>query len=391
MSMNRHRILVPVLLAALLSLSGPAARLEARGRGKAKVKPPAFPAHIVLVIFGGGVRGQDLGDPQRTPTLAAMAARGRRVEKVVSGAPDGYAATARILTGNAALVDGSKKPRPAQPTICEIVRAGLHLPREKVWYVSYEGGDQLHLAYSAHPKYGAVFRPGEAYGEGAFAQPLASFLEVMGRPLPMEPGVWTPLRRLRSLSRRAASVWLPRGVDVGLPASERVERALLRELDRKALLNRGPNPRDEQAVRAALTVLAIHRPVLTVVRLGEAAQAQASYEAYLRVLAADDGGVARLRAAVAADARMAGRTTFVVLADRGRDAAPDAGGRLGAQDASKQRAWVPVIIDGPGLKRRRGRSPERSIDDVAPSIAHLLGLAAEHATGHAWLDLLRGR
>jgi len=389
--MSRRRTPVPLyaLLAALLALSGPMPRGEARG-GKKKAAP-AFPKHVVLVILGGGVRPGDMADASLMPTLAAMAARGRRVEKVVSNAPDGYAAAARILTGNAALVDGSKKERPANPTLCEIARAGLHLPREKVWYVSFEGGDQLHLAYSSHASYGAVVRPGEAYGEGVFAQPLASFLEVFGRPLPMEAEAWPPLRRLRLLSRQAASIWLPKTVEAGLPRSERVERALLRELDRKALLLPGPNPRDEQAVRAALTVLEIHRPVLLVVRLGEAAQAQASYAAYRRVLAANDAGLARLQKAVAADATMAGSTTFVVLGDRGRDAEPDERGRLGAADASKQRAWVQVVLEGPGLKRRRGRTPARSIDDVAPSIAHLLGLESEHTTGRAWLDLLRAR
>ena len=71
------------------------------------------------------------------------------------------------------------------------------------------------------------------------------------------------------------------------------------------------------------------RPILTVVRLGEAEQAQVSLERYRAVLAANDAGIGRLRAAVAAEERMAGRTLFLVVGDRGRNEQPEAGGALG--------------------------------------------------------------
>ncbi len=386
--MSCCRALVLCLLSAVVGSGGFA---HARGGAKAKAKPPAFPSHVVLVILGGGVRASDMADVELMPTLAAMADSGRRVDKIASGATESYGAAARILTGNAAVVAGSTTARPAHPTVCEYVREAQDLPQEQVWYVSYEGEDQLHLAHSTHAQYGAAYRPGEAFGMGPFAQPLESFLEVLGRPVPMEPETWEQLRHLRKLSRHAMSVWLPKTVDAGSPKAERTERALLRELDRKALLNRGPNPRDELAFRAALTVLEIHRPVLTVVRLGEAEQAQGSYDIYRTVLAANDRGIARLRKAVAADAKMAGRTTFVVVADRGRDEKPGPKGRLGAADASKQRGMVAAIIEGPGLRRRRGKTPARSIDDITPSVGHLLGIKTEHATGRPWLDLLNER
>lgn len=386
--MNRLRL--ALLLSALLLL-GPAASVQARGGKAKKPRPPAFPSHVVLVIVGGGVRTQDLLDETLMPTVAAMASSGHVVRKVVSNASNGYTAAARLLTGSTRAVDGSAKSRPALPTLCEIVRAQRELPREKVWFVSFEGGDQLHLAHSSDAHHGAVFAPSIAYGQGAFAQPLASFLETLGRPVPLEPETWTQLRRLRLLSRTARRAYLPTEVDAGLPNAERVERALLRELDRKALLNRGPNPRDEQATRAARTVLEVHRPTLTVIRYGEAGQAQASYAAYRAVLAANDRGLARLRKAVLDDARMAGRTTFVVVTDRGRNEKPDAKGRLGADDASKQRGTVAVVIDGPGLARKPRLKGPRSIDDLAPTIAYLLGCRMPDSDGTPWLGLLRAR
>ena len=380
------RLLVP--LGLLLVLGTPPAVLA---RGGAPAQAAAFPEHVVLVILGGGIRAQDMHDKELMPTLAAMGEAGFVVEQIVSGADDGYAAAARILTGNAAFLDGGSKPRPAQPTLCEYARAGLELPLEKVWFVSFEGEDQLHLAHSVHEQYGAVFAPGVAYGQGPFAQPLESFLEVLGRPVPMEPETWAHLRRLRQMSRAARAAYLPEEIDAGLPGAERVERALLRELDRKALLNQGPNPRDELATRAALTVLEVHRPVLTVVRYGEAEQGQASHAAYRKVLAANDAGLARLRAAVQADTRMAGRTMFVVVGDRGRNAEPDAQGRLGADDASKQRRYVSAVFEGPGLARRPRVTGPRTIEDLAPTIGHLLGFATPRATGGAWAGVCNER
>jgi len=375
-------------LVLLLALTAPQAVLA---RGGVAARPAAFPEHVVLVILGGGVRAQDMRDKELMPTLAAMAAAGHVVDQIVSGAEDGYAASARILTGDAAVLDGGRKPRPSAPTVFEYARAALDLPREKVWFVSFEGEDQLHLACSEHAQFGAVFAPGLAHGQGPFAQPLAGFLESLGRPVPMEPETWAHLRRLRLLSRSARAAYLPEAVDAGLPPAERVERALLRELDRKALLNQGPNPRDELATRAALTVLEVHRPVLTVVRYGEAEQGQASYEAYRKVLAADDAGLGRLRAAVAADARMAGRTLFFVVADRGRNAEPDAQGRLGADDASKARRLVSAILEGPGLAHRPVLKGPRALEDVAPTIGHLLGFTTPHASGSPWSGICNER
>jgi hypothetical protein len=357
-------------------------------RARAKDEPAAKPEHVVLVVLGGGVRSADVADPELMPALANLAGHGRLLTGIESDAPDGYAAAARILTGRDDGPDGTSRAPPEAPTLCEYVRGALELPREKVWYVSHAGGDDLHLAHSTNERYGSALGPGVAHGFGAFAEPLRGFLEKLGRPVPMEPEAWEPLRRLRLSSRAAVSVWLPSEVDAGLPRAEAVERALLRELDRKALLLEGPNPRDEQAFRAARTVIEIHRPVLTVVRLGEAEQAQTSFERYRAVLRANDAGIRRLRAAVAGDPRMAGRTTFVVVGDRGRNEKPDESGALGADDDSRSRRHVAMVIAGPGLARKRARKQPRHLRDVCPTVARLLGVEADAATGRVWAEIL---
>jgi hypothetical protein len=382
--MRPRRLLLPAIL--LAALAPPVPRVQARGGAAA-----AAPAHVVLVVLGGGVRREDMRDGKRMPVLAAMAARGWAVEDVASGAPNAYAAEGRLLTGRREVLDAARGARPVWPTVAEQARAALDLPAEKVWFVSYEGGPRLHLAHSTDPHLGAARAPSVAWGQGAFAQPLAGFLQAFGRPLPVEPQAWKLLEGLRGLSRKAVSTWLPPGVGAGRPSAERVERALLRELDRKALLLPAADPRDAQALRAARTVLEVHHPVLTVILLGEAERAEASYRDYLAALAADDAALGRLRDAVEADASLAGRTTFVVVADRGRDAKPDAKGRLPAGDDSRQRGFVAAVLDGPGLARRRGRAPPRTLEDVAPTVARLLGFDMPEAQGHPWADLLGSR
>ncbi|MDA1194664.1 MAG: hypothetical protein O2894_05720 [Planctomycetota bacterium] len=386
------RIRVLGLLALALLVAGGVPRpCAARGGAAAPPKPPPHPAHVVLVILGGGVRVADMQDKDCMPHLVAWAEAGRFVKDVASDASDGYEAAGRILTGRAERLDGAAKPRPAWPTLGEYVRASEAVPASGCWLVAFEGGDRLHLAHSTHARYGAVVAPATTYGQGPFAQPMESFLERMGRPLPLQPAAWEQLRGLRRISRQAASIWLPDSVDAGRPRAEQVEQALLRELDRKALLNRGPNPRDEEVFRAARTVLAVHRPVLTVLLLGEAEQAQASYESYRAILAANDAGLERLRQDVEADSVLAGRTTFVVVADRPRAEKPDAAGRLGEAPASKAGRPVGVVIYGPGLQRRPRLKGPRALEDLCPSIGHLLGVETPQATGRAWLDLLEPR
>lgn len=362
----------------------------------AKEKAPKFPEHVVVVIVGGGVRAADFGDAKTMPRLKALMDRGRVVKKVQAGAPDPYSATMRILTGRNETIEAAKLPRSAYPTLMEYVRHDRKLPAEKVWYVSFEGGDHLHLATSTDAAYGVAAAPSVATGVGAFAGPLARFLEDRGRPDPVEDDAWAVLRKLRLLGREARRSWLPQDLDAGLPSAERVERALLRELDRKrhpALLKQThpTTPRDEQAIRAALTVLAVHRPVLTVIRLGEAERAVHSFDEYRAVLAHADEGLGRLEDAVAADEQMRGKTTFVVLPDLGRNEKPDAEGRLGADDASKQRTRVSVVFAGPGLRRRGRVEGDASLDDVCPSVAWLLGARAPAANGRVWTGLFRDR
>lgn len=371
-----------LVVAGLPSGSPPVARGDAGPESRA----------AVLVILGGGVRSRDMLDPNFMPTLSRLGQEGVTVDRVRSDAPDAWAAAARILTGADEALDGAARQPPGLPTLMEYVRDASSKGRDDVWYVSFESGSETdRLSCSTHAEFGSALAPATAPEGGSFAGPLGGLLERMGRPLPIQDDAWEPLRAMRAASREAASVWLPADVDAGLAAAERVERALLRELDRRALLNEGPNPRDELAWRAVRTILDIHAPRLLVVRLGEAEVAAVDVARYRAVLAANDRGLARTLDSIASHPSLAGRTAVVVLADRGRDEKEHTPGRLAESDRSASRRDVALVAWGAGiLSRKRPRGALR-LEDVCPTLGELLGVATPYVQGRAWGEVLKPR
>lgn len=390
MPMSRRMPAILLLLPLCVLLISPAGL--GTDSATAKETGPARPERVVLVILGGGVRARDMLDKTLMPTVAEMAEGGRVIDEVRSEARSGSTAVARLLSGCPGALD-SPGQHPQKPTLMEYVRVGKKLPAEKVWYISFEGEDQLKLAHSTHPEYGSGVAPGVASGLGAFGDPLATFLERTGRPDPLPAAAWKLLRGMRAANRGTIRRDLPdEGVPAGLPRSERMERALLEEIDRRSLLVRGPAPRDERAWRAAKTVLQIHRPVLTVIRLGEAEQAQKSEAAYRRVLAANDGGLKRIRAVVAADPEMRATTLFIVVPDLGRDAKPNAQGGLDQNDESEDHRELALVAFGPGFKAKKGRVKRvRKLVDVCPTLGILLDIPTPEAQGEAWTPYLRDK
>ncbi len=354
----------------------------------AKDEPPGAPAHVIVVIFGGGVRQQELLDEQLMPNVAAIAAEGVIVDRVRCDATSAFDGATRILTGRDDAM-AAPNDHPTQPTLMEYVRVATGVEQEKVWFVSFEGEDQLDLAHSLHTEFGPAVGPAVTHGMGPFAEPLSGFLDRLGRPDPMPEEAWSLLRPMRAANRKSIKTWLPSEVRAGTEASERVERALLRDLDRRNLLVRVTNPRDERAWRCALTVIAVHQPKLTVIRLGEASQAVIGIDKYRKVLRANDGGLGRVRRAVANDKAMSGRTLWVLTADHGRNEKPNARGGLDADDDSKSHRHLSVVLSGPGLKPRARMKGKRRIEDLCPTVGALMGVQTPRAQGAAWTPIFK--
>lgn len=337
--------------------------------------------HVVLVVLGGGVRPDDLAHRERMPTLAAWVAAGEaaRVDRIASGARSLDEALVRLLSGHAEAeqVEGALRPR--RRTLLE---------RTGGWFVSTPGGASLAPATSRAPTQPGRAPPGRfAYGAGAFGEPLAPFLEALGRPVPLEGRAFGLLEGLRAVHRAEAALRLPPDVRLGMASFERVERALLDELDRRALFVRGPNAEDLRALRMASTLLRVHRPHLLVVRLADAEVGSVAAAQQERVLAANDRQLGVLQAVIDADPQLGGRTALVVVTDRARRAEPEADGRLLEPLDAKEDGGAAAVLRFPGLRRRTPKG-DRRLEDVTATLAVWLGLPPEAGgVGRAWVEL----
>ncbi|MHC5010517.1 MAG: hypothetical protein ACYTG6_06125 [Planctomycetota bacterium] len=364
--MTMQRVLLP-LMVVLVAVGSPAAGEDEPGRPCDRV---------ILVLLGGG-RLEEMSDAERMPALTALAEDGFAV--ALEAAVDRpHAASVELLTGRTPDVTSAAHERPRHPTLFELTRHARDLPREQVWFVSHEGGDALRLAHSLDPAFGVSAAPSVAHGDGAFGEPLHPVLASFGRPLPTEEEAWRVLRGLRVRSRQAVGPWLPKEVDAATPEAERLERAVLRELDRRAALVRGPNPRDQRALRSAMTVLDVHRPVLTVVRLGDL---RGAGEERAERLAATDRSLAAFRTFVAADPALASGTAVLVV---GETPPP--------RSVSEGTRRVLLVGAGAGLRttRRRGERPAPTVRDLAPTVLQLLGVDATAASGRVLDEILAG-
>jgi hypothetical protein len=343
------KVLAGIGLVLLAALGAPAAAEE-----------PARVDHVVLVALGGGVTSADMTDETRMPWLAGAAS----VHLALSAeATRPHAGAIELLTGRPDPRAGGGHPRPEHPTLMERVREQGNLPAEQVWFVSYDGGDALALAYSSDGAFGRPVGPSVCTAEGAFGAPLAPLLETLGRPVPTPDATWDLLRGLRRLGAGRLGARLPETVDAASPAAERVERALLAEIDRRAALVRGPVARDVRALGAAGTVLAVHRPVLTVVRLGDLTLVREDADRPPR-LAAEDAALAALQRVIERETGPARRAVLLVVGEPYH-----AGGPPG-------RAAATVGLAVVGGRSRGRRSGKGRLAEVAPAVLSLLGLEA---------------
>jgi hypothetical protein len=392
----RIRVAVPVLPAFVGLLAFLAA--GDAGVAPARAEPQgAACERVVLVVFGGGVRTKEfLGRPDLCPTVKAIGAAGIASAGWRVGGADHEAAVETILTGRAAAVTtGEGGRRPAWPTVLEAARKGLALREKDVWYASYADGDALALAASGRADVAGA-APSIAAGDGPFSEALRPLFALYGRPNPTKERAWGLLASMRAASLGGSGGSGTGGGtagDAGSAVAEdaRVERALLEEVDRRAVKLSGPTALDARAVRAGIAVLRVFRPRLLVVRLGQADVAHRDLATYWDVLKRNDADLARLRAEIAGDPVLRTGTALIVCPEMGRNAAQNATGGYDHDDGSEDAGTVALVAEGAGI--RRGATPRGKPDlrDVAPTVARLLGFAMPTAEGTAREELLAPR
>jgi len=385
---GRRRGFAVVLAAVAGTLGAVRAPGSSEGPEAAAAPTRGRPAHVVLVILGGGVRSQEmLGRPDLMPTIRDVGRAGVASDGWVAGGGDPVDATEAILTGREVAVSTPNPTRPVFPTILEYARTALPDPHA-VWYASFADGEALDLATSAHPAYGAAFAPSLAVGDGPFGEPLRGLFKLFGRPNPTSARTWALLDAMRDATAKASP---PRGAAGTPPAAvaeeRRLERALLEEVDRRSRDLAGAAGLDARALRAGLTVLRVFRPRLLVVRLGQADVAMKDLYGYWDVLKRNDAELARLRREIAADPALATTTTLLVVGDLGRDEAQNATGGYARGDGSPAQRTVAFVAEGVGVRVGAAARAPRATADLCPTIGRLLGVATPHATGRARDDL----
>jgi hypothetical protein len=382
---------------ALLLLASPAA-----APAPAAAEPPVRCERVVLVVFGGGVRTKEFAKrPDLCPTVRAIGAAGIALEGLRTAGVDHDAAVEAILTGHAVPVTtGEEGRRPVWPTLLEAARKGLSAGKEEVWYASYADGAALSIAQSAHPEYGEPYAPSLAAGDGPFSEALRPLFALFGRPNPTKERAWALLASMRAATaRNREGAEESKGTKGGraraaapsaAPAEDaRLERALLEEVDRRAVKLSGPAALDARAMRAAIAVWRVFRPRLLVVRLGQADAAHRDLATYWDVLKRDDAELARLRAEIAVDPALSAGTALFVLPEMGRDAAQNAAGGYDHDDGSEDATTVALVAEGAGIRRGALPAGKPDVRDVAPTIARLLGFPMPTAEGTAREELLR--
>jgi hypothetical protein len=376
---------------AVLALCVLGAAAGGGGGDPAAAEPRGTCERVVLVVFGGGVRTKEfLGRPDLCPTVQAIGAAGCASAGWRAAGADHEAAVEGFLTGRAAgVTTGEGAHRPAWPTLLEAARKGLSLRKEDVWYASYADGDALGLAASGSGDV-AGFAPSIAAGDGPFSEALRPLFALYGRPNPTKERAWGLLASMRAATTFERTGAGRAGSGAGAEDA-RLERALLEEVDRRAVGLSGPAALDARAVRAAIAVLRVFRPRLLVVRLGQADAAHRDLATYWDVLKRNDAELARLRAEIAGDPALRDGTALLVCPEIGRDAAQNAVGGFDHDDGSADATTVALVAEGAGI--RRGATPRGKPDlrDVAPTVARLLGFAMPTAEGVAREELLAPR
>lgn len=332
---------------------------------------------VVVVVLGGGVRPLDVAHAERMPALHAWSQRDvLRIPGIESGARSLDEALARLLSGSPAYEEHGQALRPRVRTI---------LDRADGWFVSHAAGTALQPATHRLPADPGRPPPGRfAMGAGAFAEPLAPLLEAWGRPLPAEGRAAELLAGLRAHHRREAATALPADVRLGLPAFDRVEQAVLAELDRRSLVRHGPLVHDARTLAMAATVLEVYRPGLLVVRLADLAVADASEARYLEVVSALDRELAVWLRTIDAAQEGATRAAIVVVSDRARRRVAEADGRLLEARGPREDDGSVALVRAPSGVLRMPPAPRR-LEDVAPTVAAWLRLEAEPGVeGRSW-------
>ena len=345
--------------------------------------------HVVLVVFGGGVRSREtIESPANVPNLMRIAGQGVLYPSTRVVNNGHYGAAMSIFTGVSESYGIRENERSSDPTLFEVLRRDAKLPASDVW-LSTSGSDQeTNYAYSTDPRFGGRFGANLIGGEGVFN---AEFKAVVAG----EKGLANPDPRQEALLARmrgAIDTPLPsaegQGVGNDAEASARIEQYVLEELRGGTAEITGLGANDVKALRVARNLLAIFRPRLLAVTLRAPDVAHGSFNDYVSAIRRNDEELGALYDAIRRDAELRDSTALFVLPEFGRDRDLNARRGLDHGDDSDELHKVALVATGPDFKQGRVSTSEVASIDVCPTIAGLFGLRSGTARGSQLPGLL---
>jgi len=338
--------------------------------------------HVVLVVFGGGVRSREtIEAPDNVPNLMRIAEQGVLYPSTSVVNNGHYGAAMSIFTGVSESYGIRENERPGRPTLFEHLRRDANLPASDVW-LSTSGTDQeTNYAYSTDGRFGSRYGANLIGGEGVFN---AEFKAVVAG----EKGLAEPDPRQEALlARMRAAIDTPlpasdgQGVANDAEAAARIEQYVLEELRGGTSEITGLGANDAKALRVARNLLAIFRPRLLAVTLRAPDVAHGSFNDYVSAIRRNDQELGLLWDAIRRDPELRDSTALFVLPEFGRDRDLNERRGLDHGDSSDELHKIALVAAGPDFKRGRVSTSEVASIDVCPTIAGLFGVRASTSRG----------
>ncbi len=352
---------------------------------------------VVVVQFGGATRFSELfGDPsyRYTPFLRELVKRGMMYRELWNrGLTHHVAGTSNILTGNwIMLEDFSYKPPPA-PTIFEAFRRQKDAPKTSTWLIP-QGANFAPINRSSSPDYGDRFAAANVWGDLAANPVLREVLYELEKQPEQDVRKLVEAQLNRYVkevnrdprTRRLYQERVDRAVEMVESLDPELRRFLL-SLDRSKV--RQAAGRDRANVALAIEAMQKFAPEILHVNLAAPDVAHQGYwSLYVRAIRDTDENLRLIWEAIQNLPQYQGKTTLLVLPECGRNLDWVANGFQHHSLGDEGTRHCGMLIVGP--ETRPGVVIEREVQhiDVAPTIAHLLGIELPTAKGKVLAEYL---
>ena len=345
---------------------------------------------VIIVTFGGGVRYEDTLAPEgwvNIPHLASELMPQGLVYPVAryEGLTGHFNSTGALVTGCRQNVDAYGSEPPVTPTIFELFRKAQALPPEETWVIATNksfglmGGSKLRSF-------------GDPYSANVVL-PKQLLIETIKSAVSTEVGPGVEDRQ--ALAERMMSA-LDEGYEgFGWKVHES-GRALTAEL--KASLTKSlldyfndpamPTSGDELALFMTKEIMTRFAPSLILVNLWDIDIAHyGAYSMYLDAIRRTDRLVHELWNHAQSSTEYRGRTTLLVMPEMGRDGDVAGNGFANHRsgDDSCRRVWLVAL--GAGVPAGTGTDRPIRTNDVAPTIARILGFKMPECEGRPLPEL----